>query len=161
MREKRWQKRHHEDRRENAEDERKDHLDRRLHRLRPRPLAADISHIVSLDRQRIRHGSAETLRLRDGHNEEVYILRITALRHELHRAATGHPHAYITEHTGKLIDQGPLHALDDLAKRRIERKPCLHRDREKIQHIRQLPRDERLAFLDDMIQDAEGKQRPP
>ena len=149
---------YHEDGGENAEYQGENHFYRGLHGLGSGSLAAQVPHVVGLDDQGVRHGSAQALGLHYRHDEEVYVLHVAAFRHELHGAAAGHAHSGIPEHAAEFVNQGAFHPFHYFTHGTVQRKAGLDGNGKEVKHVRQLADDQVLSLSDDMVKYAKGKE---
>src|ERR1700675_2964139 len=137
-----------EQRREDAPDEREEHLDRRFRRHLLRSLAALDPELLRLDLEDLADRDAELLGL-DDRADEVGQRRDLGPRDDVaERLAAGLPNADFGKRPAELLGQWALELLDDLAERRIEAETRPHGDGQEVERVRDLEKDQMLALLD-------------
>src|SRR5436309_14585321 len=138
----------HEQRREDAPDEREQHLDRRLCGLLLGALPALDAELLRLDLEHLRDRDAELLGLDDRADEVREGLDLGPRDDVAQRLAPDLADPHFGEGAAELVDQGALHLLDDLAQRGVEAEAGADRDREQVEGVWDLEQDALLASLD-------------
>ena len=137
-----------EQRREDAPDEREQHLDRRLGRHLLGALAALDAQLLGLDLEHLGDRHAELLGL-DDRPDEVREGRDLGARDDVpQRVAARLADADLGERPAELLGEGPLELLDDLAQRPVEAEAGADGDRQQVEGVRDLEQDGLLALLD-------------
>src|SRR4051794_12551584 len=138
----------HEQRREDAPDEREQHLDRRLGSLFLGALPALDAELLRLDLEHLRDRNTELLGLDDRADEVRERLDFGPWDDVAERLATRLAHAHLGQRAPELVDERALHLLDDLAQRGVEAKAGADGDREQVEGVRDPDQDGLLPRLD-------------
>ena len=137
-----------EHRREDAADEREEHLDRRLGCHLLRALAALDAQLLGLDLEDARDRDAELLGLDDRADEARERGHLHARDHLAQGVAPGLADADLRERAPELVGERPVRLLDDLAERGVEAEAGLDRDRQQVERVRDRQEDRLLALPD-------------
>src|SRR3990170_3213191 len=137
---------HDEQGREDAPDEREEHLDRRLRGGLLRALPAFDPELFGLDLEHLRDRDAELLGLDDRADEVGERLDLGA-RHDVpERLAPDLADPYLGERPTELVHERALHLLDDLAERSVKTETGPDGDRQEVEGVRDLEEDRLLAL---------------
>src|ERR1039457_1519482 len=145
----------YEQRREQAEDQRKQDLDRHLLRLLLSPLPTPQPHLLRLLTQDRSDGDAQFARLDKRRHERPQLRDGGASDHRAQCMATGGADLHLLQRAGELRRQRTAGELRrqrtagvacDLAECRVEAEPGLHADGEHVQRVRQQRLDPRLPL---------------
>ena len=130
-----------EQRREDAADEREQHLDRRLGRHLLGALAALDPELLGLDLEHLGDRHAELLGL-DDRADEVGQRRDLGARDDVAQGlAAGLPDAHLGERPAELVGQRSLELLDHLAERGVKAETGADRDRQQVERVRDHEQD--------------------
>ncbi len=126
-------------RREDAADEREEHLDGRLGGHLLGTLATLDAELLGLHLEDVGDGHTELFGLDDGADEVGQGRHVGATHHLLERVASRLADANLCERPAELVGERTLGLLDDLGQRGVEAETGLDRDGEQVERVRDAP----------------------
>ena len=145
-----------EQRREDAEHHRDQHLHRRLLGLLLGQLAALDAHLVGLGPQHPADRHAEGVGLEDGEHERPELGDVGAGVEGAHGVGPAGAGPHLAEHAGELVGERPGHGGDGAVERLLEAEAGLDADDEQVEDVGQLGADLVLPLLDLAVEDGVG-----
>ena len=147
-----------EQRREDAEHHRDQHLDRRLLRPLLGQLTALDAHLVGLGAQHAADRHAERVGLEDGEHERADLGDVGPGLQGSHGVGPRRAGSHLAEHAAELVGQRARHRGDRAVERLLEAEAGLDADREQVEDVGQLVAQLVLALLDPAVEHGVGAE---